>query len=288
MTEQRVIGHTNGTNGSSYSLDWTVFANTIDGKQVQTAKTRHSINPANGEPGPDVPVSTSEDVENAMVSAQKGFAAWSIVPWEERKEATLAFASGLKHEKDNFVNMLTREQGKPLFVAGMELDLAISFIETVASLVLPEERYQNGQTETVVRYTPLGVCVGIVPWNFPILLACGKLASAVMTGNSIILKPSPFTPAGDLKLVELAQRYFPPGVVQCLSGGDDLGPLLTAHAIPAKISFTGSTFTGKKVMESASKTLKRVTLELGGNDPTVILDDIDIDTVAPKDGPQFL
>lgn len=299
MAVQRGISHTNGT---SSSIEWTVFANIINGKKVQTAKTRNSINPANGEPGPDVPVSTSEDVDNAMVSAQKGFAVWSNVPWDDRREAVLAFARGLKHEKANFVKMLTREQGKPLIFAGLELDMAVNFIETVASLVLPEERYQGDHAETVVRYIPLGVCVGIVPWNFPILLACGKLASALVTGNSIIIKPSPFTPACDLKLVELAQLYFPPGVVQCLSGNDDLGPLLTAHAVPAKISFTGSTFTGKKVMESASKTLKRVTLELyvhpssvaqilaadthhcsGGNDPAVILDDVDIDTVAPKD-----
>jgi acyl-CoA reductase-like NAD-dependent aldehyde dehydrogenase len=104
--------------------------------------------------------------------------------------------------------------------------------------------------------------VGIVPWNFPVHLAAGKIAPSVLTGNPIIIKPSPFTPYCGLKLGELAQQFFPPGVIQVLSGGDDLGPMLTAHPGPAKISFTGSTFTGKKVMESASKTLKRVTLEL--------------------------
>jgi len=110
--------------------------------------------------------------------------------------------------------------------------------------------------------TPLGVTVGIVPWNYPILLAVGKIAPCLLTGNPIIIKPSPFTPCGDLKLVELAQNYFPPGVVQVLSGDDNLGPWLTAHPGPKKISFTGSILTGKKVMESAAKTLKRVTLEL--------------------------
>jgi acyl-CoA reductase-like NAD-dependent aldehyde dehydrogenase len=104
--------------------------------------------------------------------------------------------------------------------------------------------------------------VGIVPWNFPVFLACGKIAQAVLTGNPIIIKPSPFTPYCSLKIVELAQRFFPPGVVQALSGDDDLGPWLTSHPGIRKISFTGSTTIGKKVMESASKTLKRVTLEL--------------------------
>jgi acyl-CoA reductase-like NAD-dependent aldehyde dehydrogenase len=113
-----------------------------------------------------------------------------------------------------------------------------------------------------MRYTPLGVCVGIVPWNFPIVLAINKIAPAVMSGNTVIIKPSPFTPYCGIKLVELAQRFFPPGVIQVLSGNDSLGPWLTSHPGPAKISFTGSSFTGKKVMESASKTLKRVTLEL--------------------------
>lgn len=102
----------------------------------------------------------------------------------------------------------------------------------------------------------------IVPWNFPIHLMCGKLAPSVLTGNPIIIKPSPFTPYCDLKLGELAQQFFPPGVVQVISGDDNLGPWLTAHPGPDKISFTGSTVTGKKVMESAAKTLKRVTLEL--------------------------
>jgi len=144
----------------------------------------------------------------------------------------------------------------------VELDLSVQWLRTIARLTLPEESTIEGDKEIVVRYTPLGVTVGIVPWNFPILLAAGKIAPAVVTGNPIIIKPSPFTPAGDLKLCELAQNFFPPGVVQCISGDDDLGPMLTSHPLPAKISFTGSSFTGKKVMESASKTLKRVTLEL--------------------------
>lgn len=109
---------------------------------------------------------------------------------------------------------------------------------------------------------PLGVSVGIVPWNFPIHLACGKIAPSLLTGNPIIVKPSPFTPYCDLKLGELGQRFFPPGVLQVLSGDDNLGPWLTSHPGPDKISFTGSSATGKLVMASAAKTLKRVTLEL--------------------------
>lgn len=120
----------------------------------------------------------------------------------------------------------------------------------------------SAEKKIVVRHIPIGVGAGIVPWNFPHLLTVVKLAPALITGNVIIIKPSPFTPYCGLKLVELAQRFFPPGVVQALSGDDRLGPWLTAHPGVGKISFTGSSATGKKVMESASKTLKRVTLEL--------------------------
>lgn len=116
--------------------------------------------------------------------------------------------------------------------------------------------------QVTVRYTPLGLVVGIVPWNFPVMLCMMKIAPALLTGNTLIIKPSPFTPYCALKLVEIGQKFFPPGVLQVLSGDDNLGPWLTAHPGPAKISFTGSSATGKKVMESASKTLKRVTLEL--------------------------
>lgn len=168
--------------------------------------------------------------------------------------------------------------------AKAEAAAAVQWMRTLAGYKVEDEVYPSadGKKETIVRYTPLGVAVGIVPWNFPIQLASGKITPSVVTGNPIIIKPSPFTPYCDLKLGELAQQFFPPGVVQVLSGDDNLGPWLTAHPGPDKISFTGSSVTGKKVMESCAKTLKRVTLELGGKDPTIVCSDVDIDTVAPK------
>lgn len=150
-----------------------------------------------------------------------------------------------------------------MFLAAMEVQMAVEALRTIAGFKLEEEVVtDNDERQVTVRYTPLGLAVGIVPWNFPLMLGVNKIAPAIMTGNTALLKPSPFTPYCDLKLVELAQESFPPGVVQILSGDDSLGPWLTAHPGPAKISFTGSSVTGKKVMESASKTLKRVTLEL--------------------------
>ena len=175
------------------------------------------------------------------------------------------------------------EQGKPLSQAQQEVDLAVVWLKAIPDMKLPEEILEDTEDRQIIqRYTPLGVACGIVPWNYPVLLACGKSAPALYTGNVIILKPSPFTPYCDLKLGELGRQFFPPGVLQVLSGGDDLGPMLTAHPGIDKVSFTGSSVTGKKVMESCSKTLKRVTLELGGNDACIICEDVDVEKVIPK------
>lgn len=153
---------------------------------------------------------------------------------------------------------------------------------TLSIPVIDIEKTETPNRKVFTRYSPLGVAVGIVPWNYPVYLAIGKLAPAVLTGNAFILKPSPSTPYSGLKLVELAQHFFPPGVVQALSGDESLGPLLTAHPGVNKVSFTGSTETGRRVMESCSKTLKRVTLELGGNDATIVCADVDSSIVGPK------
>ncbi|OAL27793.1 hypothetical protein AYO20_09646 [Fonsecaea nubica] len=268
---------------TSGSLDFTTFSNVIDGKLTSTEKTRHGINPATSKPNPEVPVSTPEDVDKAVAAGKEAFKTWSKTPYAERQKAMLAFADAMEKEKDGFAKMLTQEQGKPLHFAYFEMDFTLQIIRTMAGLELPtEEIVDEADRKIVVRYTPLGVTVGIVPWNYPVLLCCSKVAPCVVTGNPIIIKPSPFTPYGGLKVAELAQRFFPPGVVQALSGDDNLGPWLTSHPGPAKISFTGSSATGKKVMESASKTLKRVTLELGGNDPAIICDDVNVDEVAPR------
>lgn len=124
--------------------------------------------------------------------------------------------------------------------------------------------------------------LAICPWNFPLILSAGKIAPALMVGNTVVVKPSPFTPYTSLKMVELAQEILPPGVLQVVGGNNDLGAAMCAHPDIAKISFTGSIATGKKVMETSAKTLKRVTLELGGNDASIILPDVDIKKVAPE------
>lgn len=177
------------------------------------------------------------------------------------------------------------EQGKPLDQAATEVGMAVTWIRVMIEIEIKENVIEEKDDLKIVqRHVPMGVAGAIVPWNFPVLLATGKVVGAVYTGNTIIVKPSPFTPYCDLKLAELATRFFPPGVVQCLSGDDSLGPMLTEHPGIDKISFTGSIATGKRVMASCAKTLKRVTLELGGNDPAIICDDVDVDAIIPKIG----
>ncbi|KAI9146709.1 putative aldehyde dehydrogenase FUS7 [Paramyrothecium foliicola] len=259
------------------------YVQIINGQSAPTDKTRRAINPANLKESAEVPFSTQQQLDQAVAAARNALPAWSKVSYEERRSRVLAYADALDELRIGFRDLLTFEQGKPTFQADAETDAAIEWMRGMANIPIPEDVIEeNDKRKVITRYTPIGVVAAIVPWNFPLLLATGKIAPALLTGNVIIVKPSPFTPYCDLKLVELAQRFFPPGVVQSLSGGDDLGPWITSHPGIDKISFTGSTATGKAVMRSASATLKRVTLELGGNDPAIVHPDIDIDKVASK------
>ncbi|OAG45256.1 hypothetical protein AYO21_00604 [Fonsecaea monophora] len=259
------------------------YCNTIDGKLRNTSAKRHGINPATGEALADVPVATKDDVDDSVEAARRAFKTWSKLPYEERKAAVESFASAIEQLGDSLTRLLTIEQGKPLVVARSELRAGVDRMRSAAKIhIVDEVVWEDERKQCILRYVPLGVCVGIVPWNFPVSLACQKIAPALMAGNTMIVKPSPFTPYCTLKIGELAQRFFPPGVLQVLSGDDQLGPWLTEHHGVDKISFTGSTATGKAIMRSASGTLKRVTLELGGNDASIVCPSVDIKEVAPK------
>jgi acyl-CoA reductase-like NAD-dependent aldehyde dehydrogenase len=133
-----------------------------------------------------------------------------------------------------------------------------------------------------LTYGPIGVVGAICPWNYPLVLAVGKIVPALLAGNCVITKPSPYTPYSIIKFTEIICHIFPAGVIQAMHGGDDLGPRMCNHPAIQKISFTGSTATGKKIMASASSGLKNITLELGGNSASIIFPDVDIDIVAPQ------
>ena len=228
-------------------------------------------------------MATQADVDNAVNHARAAFKTWSKTTFEERSKLLLAFTDAIEANRDELEKLLVKEQGKPLSLANTELTMSLLWLRTFATMEVKDELIdENDERRIVQTFPPIGVCCGIVPWNWPVLLGVGKVGPALITGNTLIIKPSPFTPYCDLKLGEIGMSIFPPGVLQVLSGGDDLGPMLTEHPGIDKISFTGSIATGKKVMESCAKTLKRITLELGGNDPAIVCEDVDIEKIVPK------
>lgn len=211
------------------------------------------------------------------------FKTWSKTSFKERANLLLDFADAIEANQGELEKLLVKEQGKPIGLANTELTLSLEWLRTFAKMEVKDELLdENDERRIVQTFPPIGVCCGIVPWNWPVLLGLGKVGPALLTGNTFIMKPSPFTPYCDLKLGEIGMSIFPPGVFQVLSGGDDLGPMLTEHPGIDKISFTGSIATGKKVMDSCAKTLKRITLELGGNDPAIVCEDVDVDKIVPK------
>jgi acyl-CoA reductase-like NAD-dependent aldehyde dehydrogenase len=248
-----------------------------------TSFTRRGVNPTTEEELNPVPLSTQADVDAAVFAAKTAFLEWRDRSWQDRAQHLLRFADAIEANLEGFTDLLMKEAGKPVSSANMELQFGLMHLRETAKLKLEEEVIEDNEERTAsVRYVPIGVGVGIVPWNYPVVLGLGKLDAAVLTGNTFIWKPSPYSPYTALKLGELAAKIFPPGVVQVLSGDEGLGPLLTAHTDVARISFTGSTATGKKVMAACAKTLKRLTLELGGNDAAIVCEDVDVAKVVQK------
>lgn len=261
------------------------FHNVINNELTSTPETHRAINPSTEEPLWEAPVSTQEDVDRAVAAAKAAFPAWRDLTQDERAEYLNKFADAIEANTPELVKLLGLEVGKPPQAGGFEMYLVMGLARGIPQLRLKEEKPVDDEERTaIVRYVPLGVGVGIVPWNFPLTLGIGKMLCALLAGNTFIWKPSPFSPYSALKLAELGAKIFPPGVFQALSGLDDLGPKLTTHPDVAKVSFTGSTETGKKIMASCAATLKRVTLELGGNDAAVVCDDVDIENVVAKVG----
>ncbi|KAF2128189.1 aldehyde dehydrogenase [Dothidotthia symphoricarpi CBS 119687] len=268
--------------GKVSTIDFEKFYNIVDGKQRGSDNIHHGVNPTTGKDLWDVPIASEQDLNDAVASAKKAFPAWRDTPLEKRKETIGKFVEVWQQHQDEMITLLCKESGKPRQFAAMEVGAVPAFIGHHISLEIPSDKLEDDEKTIYTDYAPLGVCGAICPWNFPLVLSAGKMAPALLTGNVVIIKPSPFTPYTALKMVELAQEIFPPGVVQAVGGNNDLGVQMCLHPDIAKITFTGSIATGKKVMETASKTLKRVTLELGGNDASIILPDVDIKKIAPE------
>ncbi|MBN8885687.1 MAG: aldehyde dehydrogenase family protein [Rudaea sp.] len=259
------------------------FTHTIDGKAEAGATAFEVINPASGEAFALCPDATREQLDRAVAAARRAFPEWRRTPQDRRREALRAFGDAVKARTEEIATLLTREQGKPLQRAREEIQRALVNLDGILATKLETELLRDDARGRVeLQHHPLGVIGAITPWNVPVLLAMPKIAQALYTGNTIVLKPSPYTPLTTLLLGEIARAHFPPGVVNIVAGGNALGAWMTEHPGIDKISFTGSVATGKRVMASAANTLKRVTLELGGNDAAIVLDDVDVKAVAPK------
>jgi len=251
------------------------FVMTIGGDSVPAADSFGVVNPANGEVFAHAPECTRDQLDAAFDSAAKAQRDWKLDE-SARRATLLKMADVLFASAEEVAPILTAEQGKPLDQAAMEVFASGMWCQYFANLETPAQVIQDDADAYVeVVRRPIGVVAAITPWNFPVLLGFWKIAPALVAGNTLVLKPSPFTPLSTLKVVELLRDVVPPGVLNVVSGGDDLGAWMTSHPVPRKISFTGSTATGKLVAQSAAPDLKRVTLELGGNDPAIVLDDAD-------------
>ncbi|MBA2625671.1 MAG: aldehyde dehydrogenase family protein [Acidimicrobiia bacterium] len=255
---------------------------TIAGEPVPTGSTFEVINPATGEAFAKAPDCSREQLDAAFDSSAKAYRDWKADDGARRAVLKQA-AEVLMASAADLAPTLTAEQGKPLHEAQMEVFGAGVWLNYYADLELPREIIQDDAKALVeVVRRPVGVVAAITPWNYPLVLAAWKIAPALRAGNTMVLKPSPYTPLSTLAVGELLRGVLPPGVLNVVSGGDELGAWMTSHPVPRKVSFTGSVATGKKVAASAAPDLKRVTLELGGNDPAIVLDDADPAEVADK------
>ena len=259
------------------------YKNLIDGEMVETATTLEVLNPANEKVIGLVPSCGKDELDTAVAAARRAFKSWSKTPIDERRAAIVAMSQKIEENFDELYRLLTSEQGKPHEQAKFEIGGAAAMMAAQSNLTLEDVVNEDSDERfSRTRRVPVGVVGGIVPWNFPLLMAVQKIAPAILSGCTIVLKPSPFTPLTTLRFAELIKDVVPAGVVNIITGEDSLGPLITEHPDIDKITFTGSTATGKKIMEGASKDLKRITLELGGNDASIVLSDADPKKVAEQ------
>ncbi|QFZ87559.1 aldehyde dehydrogenase family protein [Variovorax paradoxus] len=259
---------------------------TIGGRAVPGTASFEVRNPANGQVIGTAPNGSRDDLAAAVAAAQKAFTSWSRKSDDELAAACRAVTEKIGAHAEELARLLTLEQGKPLNGLGSRWELggAAAWAGATAALSLPPRVLQdNAQGHVEIFRKPVGVVGSITPWNFPVLIAVWHVLPALRTGNTVVIKPSPYTPLATLRFVELLNEVLPEGVVNSVSCDDrtsNLGADMASDPVIRKIVFTGSCATGKKVMQSAASTMKRLTLELGGNDAGIVLPDADPKAIA--------
>jgi acyl-CoA reductase-like NAD-dependent aldehyde dehydrogenase len=249
----------------------------IDGQNVRTGREVEVINPATGEVFATAARADDAVLDAAVAAAQRAFPAWAATPLSDRAAIMHKLADALRDHADPLARLIVMEQGMPLGEAQHEAPMGIALLRYMAETVkyAPVVLKSAGDSKIVEHRRPLGVVAAITPWNVPLGLLLVKIIPALFAGNTVVAKPAPTTPLSTCLLADIWNEILPPGVFNVICDDGDLGDALTSHPGIAKIGFTGSTATGKKVMASAAGTLKRLTLELGGNDPALVLDDVD-------------
>ena len=264
------------------------FDMVINGAPVQSGNTFEVINPATGKAFARCQLGDGDHVDQAVAAARAAFPAWSRTSDEERKQLLHAVAGAIEANMPELMQLVTKETGKPMgglngVGSGMEVGGSIAWAQYTAELQLPVDVIQDNDVARVeVHRKPLGVVASITPWNWPLLIAIWHVIPALRAGNTVVIKPSPYAPVSTLRFVQLANEILPPGVLNVITGEGDVGSALTAHPDVQKVTFTGSTPTGKRIMASAAGNLTRCTLELGGNDAGIVLPDVNVKEIAPK------
>ncbi|MCC8961325.1 aldehyde dehydrogenase family protein [Bradyrhizobium sp. Pear76] len=250
----------------------------IDGRRIETDRFQDVFNPSTGAVVGGMPLATASDLDAAVAAASKAFESWKDRPDTERADACRAIADTIEQHAEELARLLTLEQGKPLNGLGSRFEIggAVAWTRHTSSLSLPVEVLQDGAEGRVeLHRKPIGVVGSITPWNWPVMIACWHVIPAIRAGNTVVIKPSPLTPLSTIRLVELMNDKLPPGVVNVVTGDNEIGGLMSAYPGIGKVTFTGSTATGRKIMQNAAGSLKRLTLELGGNDAGIVLPDAD-------------
>ncbi len=258
------------------------FAMTIGGDAVTGGDHVDVIDPATEKPCGTAPRCTPRQLDEAMTAAAGAWRDWSR-DGPALRESMRAAAKAVSAAAGRIGATVTAEMGKPLPLAIGEVYAAAASLRHLADADMPTELLRDdrrGYAEMVRR--PLGVVAAIAPWNFPVAVAVAKIAPAIRAGNAVVVKPSPYTPLSTLQLGRVLSEALPPGVVNVVCGGDDVGAAMVSHPVPAHVTFTGSVPAGRRVAERAGADLKRYVLELGGNDAGIVLDDVDPDEVADR------
>lgn len=260
----------------------------INGKSVGAEGSIEVVNPATEAAIATVPEASLAQLDDAVAAARRALPGWSAHSMDERRALILKIADRLEENIGELAQLLSEEQGKPIegfagLGAMFELGGSLAWIRYTASLDLPVEVIQdNDEARIEVHRKPVGVVGSITPWNYPLLITCWHIIPGLLAGCTVVAKPSEYTPLTVLTAMHLISDLLPPGVVNIVTGKGELGAAISSHSDIDKIVFTGSTRTGKRIMEAAADNLKRLTLELGGNDAAIVLPDTNVAEAAGK------